>query len=135
MDKDIFSKMKVKPESKGLVLNAPNDYPENEFASGKGKNAKYDFVNLFVENQKQFTDNFSKAAAALNGSGGNVMFWIAYPKGSSKTKCDINRDIMWDLCIPLGFHPVALVSLDEKWSAVRMKPNEEGVVYSRPGKK
>jgi len=71
----------------------------------------------------------------LNDSGGKAMFWVSYPKGSSKIKCDINRDIMWDLCIPLGFHPVSLVSLDEKWSAVRMKPNEEGVVYSRPNGK
>jgi hypothetical protein len=131
MDKIIFSKMKVKPDSKWLVVNAPDVYPAKNFESVIAKNSNYDFIHLFVENCKDFEKYFPKVSSVLANKG---LLWVSYPKGSAKIKTDINRNIIWDLCIPLRFHPVAQISLDEKWSAIRMKPNEEGVVYSRPGK-
>jgi hypothetical protein len=133
MDKRIFSKMKVKPGYKGFVINQPDDYPAVDFITlSYPKGEKYEFVHLFVKNKNNFDKEFQRAFSSYKGDG---LFWISYPKGASKIKTDINRDSLWDLSIPLGVHPVAQVSLDETWSAVRMKLNEEGVAYARPNSK
>ena len=131
MDTGIFKKMKAKPGVTAKVFNPPDGYPENTdlrwTASGPA-----DFVHLFAESKAQFTDSFALAAAAANK---NALFWLSYPKGNSRHRYDINRDSLWDLVIPQGWHPVAQVSLDKTWSAIRLKPNEPGETYERPNRK
>jgi hypothetical protein len=61
-----------------------------------------------VKNKNDFDKEFQRAFSSYKGDG---LFWISYPKGTSKIKTDINRDSLWDLSIPLGVHPVAQVSL------------------------
>lgn len=132
MEKTIFSKMRVRSVSRGLLLNAPAEYPPHPFAvQAEHKGGGFDFVHLFVADRAQYARDFPGAAARLGPDG---LFWVSYPKGRSTIKTDINRNSLWDLSIPLGFHPVAQISLDETWSAVRMKPNETGVSYRRPQK-
>jgi hypothetical protein len=47
--------------------------------------------------------------------------WIAYPKGASKIKTDVNRDSLWQTLEPLGWAGVRLMALDETWSVMRFK--------------
>lgn len=130
MDKDIFRKMKVKPEMNGKIINAPDTYPADPYfriAPGKAP----DFTHLFISSREELEENFEKTAAEVDKKNG--LFWISYHKSTGKNRYDINRDSLWDLVIPHGWHPVAQISLDEEWSAVRIKSNEEGKVYKRPG--
>jgi hypothetical protein len=90
---------------------------------------KTDFVHLFVSSQGEFTERFANAAAHVVDGG---LFWVSYPKGNKSQTYDINRDSLWHLVLPLGWHPVAQVSLDDTWSAVRLKRNEPGVEYVHP---
>jgi hypothetical protein len=51
--------------------------------------------------------------------------WVAYPKGN---RADINRDSVWPILAEHGLRPIAQVSVDEAWSALRfrlLKPAEE----------
>lgn len=53
------------------------------------------------------------------------MLWLAYAKGSSKVKTDVNRDKLWAAVLPLGWQPVRQIALDEVWSALRFKPSDK----------
>jgi hypothetical protein len=52
------------------------------------------------------------------------LFWIAYPKKTSKIKTDIDRDTGWAKMSTLGYAGVALVAMNETWSAMRYRPAE-----------
>lgn len=81
--------------------------------------AASDFVVLFVKNSaelRQWADPGLKPA--LNGG----IVWVSYPKKSSKVDSDLSRDILVSLLNELGFQGVSLISLDETWSAMRVKP-------------
>lgn len=128
MDAGIFRKMKAKAGMTARVLHAPEGYPRGPELDWTDTGAAA-FVHLFVESAAQFEALFPEAAqAAAEGA----LLWLSYPKGSGKQRYDINRDSLWDLLIPRGWHPVAQVSLDDQWSAVRVRPNEAGKAYVRP---
>ena len=128
MENTIFVKMKVKPGLSALVINPPQGYPKGEDISwltqGRG-----DFVHLFVKDRADFETLFAKAIDHVNKGG---PFWLSYPKGKGKIKPNINRDSLWNLVLPKGWHPVAQVALDDTWSAIRLKPNELDKEYFRP---
>jgi len=50
------------------------------------------------------------------------ILWATYPKGTSGVKADINRDIIREYARTIGLEAVALVSIDETWSGLRLKP-------------
>ena len=128
MDNSIFTKMKAKPGMTASIISPPPTYPDwGGFTDGQGK--KSDFVHLFVSSQAEFAQRFENAADQV-ASGG--LLWVSYPKGSKSQTYDINRDSLWNLVLPLGWHPVAQVALDDAWSAVRLKRNEPGVEYVHP---
>jgi len=129
MDDTIFRKMKVKPGMSVTLLHTPPDYPDYDGFSHV-ENNKSDFVHLFITNRAEFFERFTTAVGAAADGG---LLWLSYPKASGKQKPDINRDSLWELVLPHGWHPVAQVALDETWSAIRLKQNEPGVVYERPG--
>lgn len=44
--------------------------------------------------------------------------WICYPKGN---RADINRNTIWPILLEQGMRPIAQVSLDDTWSALRFR--------------
>ena len=132
MDKTILKKMKFKEGMTTLILYASPEYPNFEdFSSAEDtEDDNYNFVHLFVTSKAEFCQRFPESIDAVSKDG---LLWISYPKSDKKQKYDINRDSLWSLVLPLGWHPVAQVSLDENWSAIRLKQNEPGVEYKMPG--
>ena len=128
MDIGIFKKLKVKPGMSARVFRAPMEYPSNPELACPAEDS-VDFVHLFVDSQTAFAESFENAAQAAKA---DALFWLSYPKSSGKKRYDINRDSLWDLVLPRGWHPVAQVSLDDDWSAIRLRPNETGKEYVRP---
>ncbi len=49
------------------------------------------------------------------------LLWLTYPKGTSQFKVDINRDSIRAYAESNGFKTVAMISVDETWSALRLK--------------
>lgn len=53
------------------------------------------------------------------------LFWLAYPKKSSKKyKSDITRDSGWEVLGRLGYEPVRMIAIDADWSAIRFRKVE-----------
>jgi len=120
-------KLRMHTCQSGLLLNKPEDYlqiigglPENFHISTESV-GKFPFVHLFVQDQLEFQTYLQKAVGAIQYDG---ILWISYPKKSSTTKSDLNRDILWELMDSTNLRPVQMVSLTETWSAMRFRPGE-----------
>jgi hypothetical protein len=50
------------------------------------------------------------------------LLWATYPKGTSKVKTDINRDIIASYVRTIGLVGVAMISIDDTWAALRLRP-------------
>jgi Protein of unknown function (DUF3052) len=47
--------------------------------------------------------------------------WVAYVKGTSGKKTDINRDSIREFVATVGLDTVSQIALDDDWSALRLK--------------
>jgi hypothetical protein len=47
--------------------------------------------------------------------------WVAYIKGTSQKKTDINRDSIHEYVATVGLDTVAQIAIDDDWSALRLK--------------
>ena len=47
--------------------------------------------------------------------------WVAYIKGTSLKKTDINRDSIREFVGTIGLDTVSQIALDDDWSALRLK--------------
>ena len=120
----ILKKMRYKEGMEGVVINAPKEI-EAEFIGAGFSNqigpTKPDFTLLFVMDRAEAEARFKPTTEAVER---DSLLWVAYPKGSSKVKTDINRDSLWKLTAPHGYRPVSQVSIDKIWSALRFRPSD-----------
>lgn len=72
-------------------------------------------VIMFVEDRLALVTQLDEILPQL---GSTPVIWIAFPKGN---RSDINRDSIWELIGEYGWQLVSNVSLDDDWSAVRLK--------------
>ena len=123
----LAQKLQLKAAQRLRVLNAPPGYVErlgqelpgiNLVAGGTGStDAVLLFVNSLAEAQRLAPD-------AIGAVETNGLLWMAYPKGTSKVKTDVNRDRLWEAIKPLGWLAIRQIALDEVWSALRFRPAE-----------
>ncbi|MCY9667194.1 hypothetical protein M5X11_20030 [Paenibacillus alginolyticus] len=117
MQEELLKKLRYK-QGRALVLQAPEGYKLG-IEDNEEPNGTYDFVQLFVNNAAEVEELAPKAIAHLNDE---AVFWITYPKQSSKVKTDINRDILWKLMDEkTDYRLVSNVAVDDKWSALRLR--------------
>jgi len=120
----LMQKMQIK-SGKLIVINAPKGCAEQlahelkDLSVSTRAAGQAEAVLLFVNSLAE-VDKFTARAGSLVKSGG--MLWIAYAKGASKVKTDVNRDRLWTAVQLLGWQPVRQIALDEVWSAMRFKP-------------
>ncbi|MFC1619296.1 hypothetical protein ACFL45_05060 [Candidatus Neomarinimicrobiota bacterium] len=124
----IAKKLRLKDDQRALFLHAPEGYLKQLGPAGKGADTvpypdvEYDFVQLFVRDGEELEQCLATALAAVTFDG---LLWICYLKQSSGVKTDLNRDILRKLMEPTGWRPVSQVALDEVWSAVRFRPEQQ----------
>jgi len=75
-------------------------------------------VLVFVIREMEISAAFSTLLAAAKQ---NKLAWIAYPK-AKQLSTDLNRDIIRELANENGLDPVRQISINEIWSALRLKP-------------
>jgi hypothetical protein len=119
--KSVAAKARVKPGTTVAVLNAvpgvveslglPNDVAF--VAPGKAQ-----LVFLFVSSRAELESRMPRAVAALAPT---AALWVFFRKGAKAAKLDMNRDDVWAAAEKLGMRPLGLVSVDETWSAFRLR--------------
>jgi hypothetical protein len=123
----LLNKLRLKVGQRILLLNPPLNFLEvlGNLPAGMHLDStpegEYDAVLLFVKDSLELGEF---KTAILNAIRYDGLLWISYPKGSSKVKTDLNRDILWEKMADTNWRPVTLVSVDETWSAMRFRPTE-----------
>ena len=122
--RSIAKKLFLKEGVTLLLVDAPRGYkkllgsiPKGAVVRG-GNAGPAHIIQLFVRSRKELERRVRPARAAL-APGGTL--WVTYPKGSSTLKSDINRDSIAAYARTLGMRPVAIISVDDDWSALRLK--------------
>lgn len=88
------------------------------------KNRKIDFALVFAVNHLQLVGILEDVIPALQEE---AVFWIAYPKLTSKIASDLSRDKNWDFVADYGFEAVRMIALDNVWSAGRFRKADREV--------
>jgi len=121
----IAKKLLLKSGQRASIVGAPDGYLGDLDLSSAGVQVvgpdepDLDFVQLFVKDKAQLDE---LVPAAVGRVGRRALLWVCYPKGNSKVKSDLNRDVLWAAMREKGLEGVTLVSIDETWSAMRFKP-------------
>ena len=55
----------------------------------------------------------------------DAKLWVAYPKLTSKIASDLCRDCNWEMISSMGFETVSLIALDNTWSAIHFKKQDQ----------
>jgi hypothetical protein len=122
----VLEKLQFKGQSPVLLLAAPPEAADLRAAFGvaaaekPARGVRYPFVLGFARSLADL-DAIAKTVRAALADG--ALFWIAYPKGTSKRypKADVNRDTQHARMEARGFVGVSLVAIDGDWSAMRFK--------------
>ena len=121
MSPEALKKLRYK-QGQALMLNAPEGF-QLGIGTQDSLNEKYDFALLFAKNAAEVEEWVPKVIPALNE---DAVFWISYPKQSSKIKSDINRDVIWKMIdANTDYTLVSNVAIDETWSALRVRRKDK----------
>lgn len=127
----VIKKLQFKDQGQAvLIINAPKAYEEvMAFFEGNvhkqgGLEEGYDFVQVFGTSNDEL-QAFAKSAESFVKENG--LFWLCYPKKSSKTYkgSDCSRDTVMYLLAEKGYEPVRQIAIDEDWSALRFRKPEQ----------
>ncbi len=118
-----LKKLLLKPGYRAHFSSLPSDFakiPEGlegvEIA--KSPTGKLDWVLVFCTTLAEAETKVPKLARSLDAKG---LLWIGYPK-AKKLGTDLNRDVLRvELEKRAPVEAVALCSLDDTWSALRLK--------------
>jgi hypothetical protein len=130
----LAKKLLIKPGQHILILNAPPSYITqlgellSDTVLSQKAEGQFDLVQVFAYSQAELEQFAPQAFQSLKK---DALFWISYPKVSSRAYVDLNRDKGWEAITSAGFEGVSLISIDETWSAMRFKPVKGGT-GSRP---
>jgi hypothetical protein len=125
-EKTILQKLLVKEGYRILLVNAPEGYlaaagdlPAGvTVATGFDHPGTFDLIQTFVRSQAECEAQLGELRPKLGPKG---LLWITYPKGAAKIKSDITRDTIWRYAKTIGLDGVAMIAVDDTWSAMRLK--------------
>lgn len=121
-DKTIAEKMYVHKAASIAVLNGGVGnatllaaLPSTKIAAA---DAQADMVLMFAASQAELEALLPQAKLRMAPK---AALWVAYPKGGAKRKADLHRDTIREHAATLGLDSVAIVAIDNDWSALRLK--------------
>lgn len=120
-DKTVAQKAHIKP---GLTLGIVNRVAGVVESLGLPADtvfvtpAKANVVLLFARTRAELEATMPPAVRQLAP---NAVLMVFFRKGASGAGLDMNRDSVWAVAEGLGMRPLGLVSVDDTWSAFRLK--------------
>jgi hypothetical protein len=123
-EKTIAQKLLIKENNRLLLVNTPADLLPSlgPLPAGvtllKDVDSQADAILLFVANQADLEQHLPGLKVRLAPKG---MVWVFYYKLTSKKRGNINRDSINAYAKGLGLEGIAMISVDEDVSALRLK--------------
>jgi hypothetical protein len=129
MAKTTSEKLGARDGSALLLIGPPKDWRLDPLPAGAtaavaacaadAAGSTADLTVLFVPDAATLEMSLGDALKTVPLDG---LFWVAYRKGGAKAGTDLNRDLLQARLAGHGVTGVTLVSLDETWSALRVRP-------------
>jgi len=94
------------------------------------KPAEARLVFLFVRTRAELQ---ARMATTVEHSAPGAAIWVFFRKGSKDAGLDMNRDTVWAVAETLDMRPVGIVSVDDTWSAFRLRRADGGGRPPRAG--
>ena len=123
-EKTVAEKLLFKPGKKVWMMNPPQGIeallgplPAGVVLLGQ-PDKPADIILVFAKDRQELEAQLPAAKEAL-GPGGAL--WVAYYKGTGRIKTDIHRDSINAYAGTLGMTGVAIISIDQDWSGLRLK--------------
>jgi len=122
IEKTVAQKARIKP---GTTIAVLNEVPGVVESLGLPENVRFvaatdaQLVFLFVNARAVLEAQLPTAVAGLAPK---AAIWVFYRKGSKGAGLDMSRDTVWTIAETLGLRPLGLVSIDDTWSAFRLRP-------------
>ena len=122
-EKTILEKLRLKAGRTLLLYGAPEHYLASAGEVLKGAAVTNELPAVFIHqisirSQAELESAFEKLAPLILPGG---MLWVTYPKSTSKLKGDIHRATFNAYAQKMGRIGIAIVSIDDEWSALRLK--------------
>jgi hypothetical protein len=125
-NKSIVDKLFIKPGKCVVLIDAPTEYeklirksaPDADISISASATKPADIIQVFVKSADELTQKLPTLKKHLKSDGA---LWVAYYKGTAKVKTDINRDRIAEYATSIGMEGVAIISIDDDWSALRLK--------------
>lgn len=121
--KTLEDKLGIKENFSILLYNQPGHYfslftnfPKDVEILDHFESETADFVHLFCHSYKELLEIANNYKIALKKNG---LFWVSWPKGSSKIKTELNRDLIREYLIKIGLVDVKVVAIDQDWSGLK----------------
>jgi len=121
-EKTVAQKARVKPGTAIAVLNRVPGIIESlglPRSVAFVKPAEAELVFLFARTRAELQTELPPAVRSLSP---RSAIWVFFRKGSRNSGLDMNRDTVWTAAEKLGMRPLGLVSVDDTWSAFRLRP-------------
>ncbi|MDA2938978.1 DUF3052 domain-containing protein [Acidobacteria bacterium AH-259-A15] len=105
------------------VLNPPVGYSQllgqlpDDVSVSNSLEGDFDLIQTFLMKRTSLEKELHVLRDSLKPGG---LLWVSYPKGN-QLKADINRDTIAAYAKTVGLKAVAQISVDNVWSALRLK--------------
>ena len=123
-EKSVAQKLGLKPGKKLLVKQQPDEFetllgplPSRAELVVDGTEP-CPLILLFAKDKAALVKGLPDCKRQLEPGGA---LWVAYIKGSSDKKTDINRDSIREYVGAFGLDTVSQIAIDDDWSALRLK--------------
>lgn len=128
-DKSVAEKLMIRSGRRVRVINPPLDLPDLlgilpegvellDDSASAGQLLPAEVILFFAGGRTDLETLLPGLRIALAPGG---MIWVAYHKGTSRTKTDINRDSINAYAHSIGLQGVAMISINDDWAALRLK--------------
>ena len=122
-EKSILTKLQLKPGRKMLVINPPVGYLKKAGEIPPGAELAREpeqafIIQVFLRTHIELEESLNRFSPLVQPGG---MLWITYPKLTSVLKGDVHRDTINAYAQQKGWIGIAMISIDEDWSALRLK--------------
>ena len=123
-DKTVAEKLLFKPGKKILIVSPPEgiDTLLGLLPAGielmQEANEPADIILVFIKDRRELEAHLPSLKTVMHPKGA---LWVAYYKGTARVDTDIHRDSLNAYAGTLGMTGVAIISIDQDWSALRLK--------------
>lgn len=119
----LAKKLGIKEGFHVVLYNAPEHYfelfsdlPENLVHLDIPDEASADFVHVFLTSFEVLQQQSAFFKSILKKDG---MLWVSWPKGSSKIKTDLKRDMIREHLLEIGLVDIKVAAVDQDWSGLK----------------